>query len=247
MGPGAAFLEALRDGLGGLPLIAEDLGEITPEVEALRDRFDLPGMRVLQFALRRRPAAPSSTCRTRYINHCIAYTGTHDNDTTVGWFHAAHAESDAADRAGRQAERAFALRVTSGPTATEFHWDLIRVGPGLGRRHGDHPAAGRPRARQPRADERARPRRRATGPGGSCAGQIDPSVRDRLADMTAVYSRWNGVPPAPYGPPRPPESQATETTKAPGSDLAEPRADGPPATGKRGKKAAVEGPKTRAR
>ena len=50
LGPGTAFLEALRDGLGGLPLIAEDLGEITAEVEALRDRFELPGMRILQFA-----------------------------------------------------------------------------------------------------------------------------------------------------------------------------------------------------
>ncbi len=90
MGPGSAFLEALREGLGGLPLIAEDLGEITTEVEILRDRFDLPGMRVLQFAFGGDPGSEFHLPH-RYVNHCIAYTGTHDNDTALGWFQADHA------------------------------------------------------------------------------------------------------------------------------------------------------------
>ena len=85
LGPGTAFLEAVRDGLGGLPLIAEDLGDITAEVEALRDRFELPGMRILQFAFSG-DTATDYHLPHRYINHCVVYTGTHDNDTTVGWF-----------------------------------------------------------------------------------------------------------------------------------------------------------------
>ena len=84
-GPGAAFLEAVRDGLGGLPLVAEDLGDITAEVVALRDRFDLPGMRVIQFGFGGEPGTEFHLPYT-FVNHCIAYTGTHDNDTTVGWF-----------------------------------------------------------------------------------------------------------------------------------------------------------------
>jgi 4-alpha-glucanotransferase len=82
-GPGAALFEALRAGLGGLPLIAEDLGLITPAVEALRERLGLPGMRILQFAFGDTPA-------NRYLPHhyernTVVYTGTHDNDTTNGW------------------------------------------------------------------------------------------------------------------------------------------------------------------
>ena len=83
-GPGRAFLKHLQQALGGLPLVAEDLGVITPEVEALRDAFGLPGMRVLQFGFdgdERNPHLPENYGG----GHCIAYTGTHDNDTTEGW------------------------------------------------------------------------------------------------------------------------------------------------------------------
>src|SRR4029079_8082783 len=92
LAPGSAFLEPLREGLGGLPLIAEDLGEITAEVEALRDRFALPGMRVLQFAFGADPGTEIHLPH-RYVNHCVAYTGTHDNDTSAGWFHTSDAET----------------------------------------------------------------------------------------------------------------------------------------------------------
>jgi 4-alpha-glucanotransferase len=83
-GPGANFFEAIRSSLGTLPFIAEDLGIITPEVEMLRDNFNLPGMKILQFAF-------DSDATNPYLPHnhvpnSVTYTGTHDNDTSKGWF-----------------------------------------------------------------------------------------------------------------------------------------------------------------
>jgi 4-alpha-glucanotransferase len=83
-GPGAAFLQAARDALGDLPIIAEDLGALTPEVEALRDQFELPGMKILQFAFD--SDATNPFLPHNYPRRCVVYTGTHDNDTTAGWF-----------------------------------------------------------------------------------------------------------------------------------------------------------------
>jgi 4-alpha-glucanotransferase len=83
-GPGAALLTRLRERLGTVPLVAEDLGIITDEVRRLRDRFDLPGMVVLQFAFdgsRDNPHLPEN-----HSTRAVVYTGTHDNDTTVGWY-----------------------------------------------------------------------------------------------------------------------------------------------------------------
>jgi 4-alpha-glucanotransferase len=83
-GPGAGFFEAVEKGLGTLPFIAEDLGLITPDVTALRDRFHLPGMRVLQFAFdghEDNPYLPQN-----YVENTVVYTGTHDNPTTSGWY-----------------------------------------------------------------------------------------------------------------------------------------------------------------
>jgi 4-alpha-glucanotransferase len=85
-GPGNHFFETLQASMGRLPFIAEDLGVITPEVEMLRDRFELPGMKILQFAF-------DSDASNPYLPHnhvpnSIVYTGTHDNDTTRGWFDA---------------------------------------------------------------------------------------------------------------------------------------------------------------
>lgn len=82
-GPGADFFSVAKDCLGGLNLIAEDLGVITPEVEQLRDRFGFPGMKILQFAF-------DSDARNPYLPHnhqpnSVVYTGTHDNNTTLGW------------------------------------------------------------------------------------------------------------------------------------------------------------------
>jgi 4-alpha-glucanotransferase len=85
-GPGADFFEAVEREFGGLPFIAEDLGMITPDVYSLRDRFQLPGTRVLQFGFdgdSRNPHLPRN-----YVHNAVAYTGTHDNNTTRGWFEA---------------------------------------------------------------------------------------------------------------------------------------------------------------
>jgi 4-alpha-glucanotransferase len=117
-GPGAALLEALRTALGDLPFIAEDLGLITDDVHALRDRFGLPGMRVLQFAFGGDPDSPFLP--HNYAPNTVVYTGTHDNDTAVGWYrHGATA-----------AERAFYRRYTGrarDPEDGGVAWDLVRL------------------------------------------------------------------------------------------------------------------------
>lgn len=83
-GPGEAIFHVLKDKLGRVPLIAEDLGVITPEVEALRDKFGFPGMKILQFAFGSGPQNPYLP--HNHVQNCVIYTGTHDNDTTAGWF-----------------------------------------------------------------------------------------------------------------------------------------------------------------
>ncbi len=82
--PGAELLRAIQQAFPSLALVAEDLGIITEEVEALRDEFNLPGMKILQFAFdgnNKNPYLPMN-----YPQNCVVYTGTHDNDTTLGWF-----------------------------------------------------------------------------------------------------------------------------------------------------------------
>lgn len=112
-GPGAELFDAVKQALGGLPVIAEDLGLITPEVEALRVQFDLPGMRILQFAF-------GGSQENRFLPHLYeqnttVYTGSHDNDTTLGWF-----ESLAPH------ESRF-LRRYAPSTDANLAWDLIRL------------------------------------------------------------------------------------------------------------------------
>jgi len=112
-GPGADLLFQLQAGLGGLPIIAEDLGLITPGVTALRDKFSLPGMKVLQFAFdgdETHPFLPHN-----YPQNCVAYTGTHDNDTVFGWYESAPEE-----------EKDFARRYLS-VSGEDMAWDMIRA------------------------------------------------------------------------------------------------------------------------
>jgi 4-alpha-glucanotransferase len=115
-GPGRALFDAVRAELGGLPVIAEDLGIITPEVEALRDALGLPGMRVLQFGLGgddpQNPHIPSN-----YVHNTVAYTGTHDNDTALGWY---------ADADHEQRRQAHAL-AGDGDGDGEMHWRMIEA------------------------------------------------------------------------------------------------------------------------
>jgi 4-alpha-glucanotransferase len=83
-GPGANFFQAVQTDLGCLPFIAEDLGLITPDVQALRDQFCLPGMRVLQFAFDGH--ADNPYLPHNFVHNTVAYTGTHDNATTRQWY-----------------------------------------------------------------------------------------------------------------------------------------------------------------
>ena len=123
-GPGAAFFDALQGAFGSLPIVAEDLGVITPEVEALRDRYGLPGMAILQFAFGTDAHAndflPHSFPRNKAV-----YTGTHDNDTVVGWWHAGVGDSTRTQaEVDREHERALAY---VGGDGSEIQWDFIRT------------------------------------------------------------------------------------------------------------------------
>jgi 4-alpha-glucanotransferase len=111
-GPGAKLFKAL----GPAELIAEDLGAVTPEVTALRDQFHFPGIKLLQFAFGTDPQA-SSFLPYNYDRNSVAYTGTHDNDTTQGWFH---------DRKLTAKERKAALAYL-GTDGREIHWEMMRA------------------------------------------------------------------------------------------------------------------------
>ncbi|MFY9556168.1 MAG: 4-alpha-glucanotransferase [Blastocatellia bacterium] len=122
--PGRELFTTLRNVFGELPIIAEDLGVITPDVEALRDDFGFPGMRVLQFAFR----GDSKTIDLphNYIRNCVVYTGTHDNDTTVGWFKSRAGRGSTRSFDEIQRERAYCLQYVDS-NGSEIHWDLIRA------------------------------------------------------------------------------------------------------------------------
>jgi 4-alpha-glucanotransferase len=122
--PGARLFEVLDRELGGLPVIAEDLGYITPDVHELRDQFGFPGMRVLQFAF----TADTSNIDLphNYVPNTIVYTGTHDNDTAVGWFTNVSGKGSTRDRDAIAREREFCLKYLRSNGA-EINWDLIRT------------------------------------------------------------------------------------------------------------------------
>ncbi len=206
LGPGAAFLEKIKEALGGLPLIAEDLGNITFEVQALRDRFELPGMKILQFAFGNDPLA-EDYLPYKYPHHCIAYTGTHDNDTTVGWFTTDATESTQTPEE-IAAERAFVRRFV-GTDGKEVHWDLIRAASASVADTVIFPM-------QDLLGMDSSARMNVPGQGEGNWGwrftwkQVERSnARARMADITAVYNRFNGEIPVPLRSPRRPHTEAT--------------------------------------
>lgn len=122
--PGRAIFKKLKDELGDLPIIAEDLGTITPDVVALRDEFGFPGMRILQMAFRDRfnPDLPHN-----YVPNCVVYTGTHDHDTAKGWFTTtAGADTSTRDQEEINKNKQFCLAYLNTKGA-EIHWDFIRA------------------------------------------------------------------------------------------------------------------------
>jgi 4-alpha-glucanotransferase len=113
--PGAQLFARLVEALGPIPFIAEDLGLITPEVDQLRHQFDMPGMRILQFGFGDRGS--HNYLPHRYEPNTVVYTGTHDNDTTAGWW--------AAGTTPRERE---AVRIYTGTSGSEpIVWPLIRA------------------------------------------------------------------------------------------------------------------------
>jgi 4-alpha-glucanotransferase len=122
--PGRDLFNTLRSVFGEMPIIAEDLGVITPDVEALRDDFGFPGMRVLQFAFR--GDAKTIDLPHNYIRNCVVYTGTHDNDTTVGWFNSKAGEGSTRSSQEISRERAYCLQYLNSD-GSEIHWDLLRA------------------------------------------------------------------------------------------------------------------------
>lgn len=173
--PGRTFFKHLNDKLGKLPIVAEDLGLITPEVEALRDEFEFPGMKILQFAFDSGPDNPYLPFN--YPHNSIVYTGTHDNDTTVGWFY---------QRSYEEQQRVIRYLGCTGPDG--IHWDLIRLAfssvsnqaiiplqdlLGLG------------------SDARMNAPSQQMGNWGwrYWAGALTPELRDRLRSLTELYGR----------------------------------------------------------
>jgi 4-alpha-glucanotransferase len=124
-GPGAPLFEALEQSLGKLPIVAENLGVITPEVEALRHQFGFPGMAILQFAFGTDPQAPQFKPHN-YQRDLVAYTGTHDNDTVVGWWTSKGAGDSTRTAENVAKEMEFARRYLN-INGGEINWVMIRT------------------------------------------------------------------------------------------------------------------------
>ncbi|MGA3122836.1 MAG: 4-alpha-glucanotransferase [Polyangiaceae bacterium] len=184
-GPGADFFVAMTAELGELPLIAEDLGAVTPSVFALRDRFGLPGIKILQFAFGSDPNAHTFLPHN-FPRRAVVFTGSHDNDTTVGWFHDRGGGDSPRSPAQAQAERD-ATRRYLGVTGKEIEWDMIRAALASVARL----------AIVPLQDllglgSEARFNRPGTATGNWAwrfAYGIDPAVAERLATLTRTYGR----------------------------------------------------------
>ena len=174
-GPGADFFENLRQALGGLPLIAEDLGLITPEVEALRDQFNLPGMRILQFAFGE--AAENRFLPHNYDRNTVVYTGTHDNDTTARLV-----------RRPWRAGTAPFLRRYLGRDGRRRRLGPDPAGLGFGGRLCPGAAAGRARPGDRGAHEFSRAASRQLGLRFT-QNMLRPEALDRLTDFTELYGR----------------------------------------------------------
>jgi len=185
-GPGAALFEAVEGELGNLPIVAENLGVITPDVEAIRNRFGFSGMSILQFAFGNDPQAPDFKPHN-YTRNLAAYTGTHDNDTTVGWWNSATAGDSTRTSQEIRQERDSARRYLN-TDGHEIHWDFIRT----------LMASVAATVLFPLQDvlglgSEARMNRPAT-PSNNWRWRyrkdlLTPAIRDRLKELTVVYDR----------------------------------------------------------
>jgi len=122
--PGTKLFDAVQNALGQLAIVAENLGVITPEVEAMRKRFNFPGMSVLQFAFGKDPQAPDFKPHN-YPRDVVAYTGTHDNDTAIGWWKSTGENDSTRTADDVREEKDYALRYLQSD-GREMNWVLIR-------------------------------------------------------------------------------------------------------------------------
>lgn len=122
--PGKELFASLESSLGRLPVIAEDLGFVTPEVEVLRDSFGFPGMRILQFGFG--GDAKNLDLPHNYVRNSVAYTGTHDNDTVVGWFDLQFDTDSESAKKKENLVRKHCLKYLNAD-GKEIHWNFIRA------------------------------------------------------------------------------------------------------------------------
>ena len=125
-GPGEDFFDALQKAFGDLPIVAENLGVITPAVENLRKQFGFPGMSLLQFAFGNDPQGPSFRPHN-YHRDLVAYTGGHDNDTTVGWWNSSAGIGSTRTSDDVKKEHAFARAYLNFQDDSEINWVMIRA------------------------------------------------------------------------------------------------------------------------
>ena len=123
--PGREIFTTLRQRLGEIPVIAEDLGVITPEVDELRESFGFPGMKILQFAF-------GGDAQNQYLPHnydrnCVVYTGNHDNDTTIGWWRSHAGKRKSPRKAASMSPVHEHCRNYLNTDGSEIHWDIIRA------------------------------------------------------------------------------------------------------------------------
>jgi 4-alpha-glucanotransferase len=186
--PGHELLTALRRHLGPQEIIAEDLGVVTPQAVALRERFGFPGMRILQSAFDREGDHYNQP--HAFPPDCVVYSGTHDNDTTVGWFERLRRDGRRPRRRGDLSPYRRALRYV-GTTGREIHWDMIRLAL----------ASPANTAIIPAQDllglgNEARMNLPATLKGNwqwrLLAGQLTPRIAARLRELAAAYGRLIG-------------------------------------------------------
>lgn len=173
--PGNQLFEHLGREFGELPVVAEDLGIITPEVEALRDRFGFPGMKILQFAFGSGPDNPYLP--HNYTPSCVVYTGTHDNNTTLGWWQ----ELGTADKK--------AVNQYLGNASCKMPWDLIRLALASTARLSIFPLQD-----LLELDTSGRMNRPGLGQGNwdwRCeTTDLDPEKHGHMAELTRYFNRW---------------------------------------------------------
>ncbi|MGP8185063.1 MAG: 4-alpha-glucanotransferase [Terracidiphilus sp.] len=124
--PGEALLSALEKEFGELPIVAENLGVITPPVENLRHKFNLPGMSILQFAFGADPQAPGFRPHN-YTRDLVAYTGSHDNDTAQGWWTSSGGADSTRTPEQVRKEHAVASAYLNLTDESQIHWAMIRA------------------------------------------------------------------------------------------------------------------------